>query len=165
MKKSDLAALEGLRLFSSFSEEVAKEFFRLFRRRSLKKGEILFREGEEGDTFYIILCGDVSIEKQLDKEGKKMRKLAVLRKGDYFGEMAVLEGQPRFAQARAIAPAEVIELGRDGLMRFIDAHPREGAAMLIEIILVMLRRLRHTSDDLMAAHNFMEVLANYQRRR
>ena len=165
MNKKEMEELKGMRVFAAFPEEVIAKFLKTFKRLLLKKGEVLFREGDEGSTFYIILAGDIAIEKKRDKEGKKFQKLAVLRKGDYFGEMAVLEGQPRFAQARAIAAAEVVELGRDGLLRFIDEHPREGAAMLIEIILVMLKRLRHTSDDLMAAHNFMEVLAGYNQKR
>lgn len=165
MNKKDLSEMREMRFFSAFPDEVLKDFFRSFRRLALPKGEILFREGEEGSTFFIILSGDISIEKKMDKDGKKFQKLAVLKRGDYFGEMAVLEGQPRFAQARAINASEVVELEREGLMRFIDAHPREGAGMLIEIVLVMLRRLRHTSDDLMAAHNFMDVLARYNQRR
>jgi CRP-like cAMP-binding protein len=165
MNRNDLGELKEMRLFSSFPDAVLKDFVRSFRRIPLKHGDVLFREGEEGSTFYIIVSGDIAIEKRMDKEGKKFRKLAVLKKGDYFGEMAVLEGQPRFAQARAIAPAEVVELERTRMLKFIDDHPREGAALLIEIILVMLKRLRHTSDDLMAAHGFMEVLAKYNQKR
>lgn len=165
MNRNELAELKEMRLFASFPDAVLKDFVRAFRRVALKHGETLFREGEDGSTFYIIISGDIAIEKKLDKEGKKYRKLAVLKKGDYFGEMAVLEGQPRFAQARAIAPAEVVELERTRMLKFIEEHPREGSALLIEIILVMLKRLRHTSDDLMAAHGFMEVLAKYNRKR
>lgn len=165
MNKKDIADLKELRLFAAFPDDALAEFVKAFRRLELKAGGIVFREGEEGSTFYIVISGDVAIEKKMDKEGRKWRKLAVLRRGDYFGEMAVLEGQPRFAQARAIAPASLIELERDRLMKFIADRPREGAAMLIEIILVMLKRLRHTSDDLMAAHSFMEVLAKYNQKR
>lgn len=165
MSKKELDELRGVRLFSSFSEGAAAQFLKSFRWFCAAKGQVIFREGEEGDTFYVIVNGSVAIEKQLDKEGRKWRKLAVLGQGDYFGEMAVLEGQPRFAQARAIAPSAMIELRRDRLMKFIDDFPREGASMLIEIILVMLKRLRHTSNDLMAAHGFMEVLAKYNHKR
>jgi CRP-like cAMP-binding protein len=165
MNKKDISDLKELKLFAAFEDATLREFLKAFSRRELRKGEIIFREGEEGSTFYIVLCGDIAIEKRLDKAGTKWRKLAVLKRGEYFGEMAVLEGKPRFAQARAIAPAEVIEIERARLMQFISDYPREGAAMLIEILLVMLHRLRHTSDDLMAAHGFMEVLAKYSHKR
>jgi CRP/FNR family cyclic AMP-dependent transcriptional regulator len=165
MNKKDIESLKEMRLFSSFPAEALAEFRKAFRSVALKKDEVLFREGEEGSTFYIVVSGDIAIEKKMDKEGRKWRKLAVLKRGDYFGEMAVLEGQPRFAQARAFTPASLIELERTRLMKFIDDRPREGAALLIEIVLVMLARLRHTSDELMAAHSFMEVLAKYNQRR
>lgn len=165
MDKKTLAGLKEIRLFASFPDEALAEFGKAFRSVALKAGEVIFREGDEGSTFFVVICGDIAIEKKLDKEGRKWRKLAVLKRGDYFGEMAVLEGQPRFAQARAITAAEVIELERDRLMKFIDDRPREGASMLIELVLVMLKRLRHTSDDLMAAHSFMEVLAKYNNKR
>lgn len=165
MKKKDDSDLKDLKLFSAFDDATLAEFLKAFSRRELRQGDIIFREGEEGSTFYIVLCGEIAIEKRLDKAGKKWRKLAVLKRGEYFGEMAVLEGKPRFAQARAITAAEVIEIERARLMKFIADYPREGAAMLIQILLVMLHRLRHTSDDLMAAHGFMEVLAKYSHKR
>lgn len=165
MKKKDDSDLKDLKLFSAFDDATLAEFLKAFSRRELRQGDIIFREGEEGSTFYIVLCGEIAIEKRLDKAGTKWRKLAVLKRGEYFGEMAVLEGKPRFAQARAITAAEVIEIERARLMKFIADYPREGAAMLIEILLVMLHRLRHTSDDLMAAHGFMEVLAKYSHKR
>ncbi|MGD9643948.1 MAG: cyclic nucleotide-binding domain-containing protein [Elusimicrobiales bacterium] len=165
MNKKDNGDLKDLKLFSAFDDATLAEFLKAFSRRELRQGDVIFREGEEGSTFYIVLCGEIAIEKRLDKAGKKWRKLAVLKRGEYFGEMAVLEGKPRFAQARAITAAEVIEIERARLMKFIADYPREGAAMLIQILLVMLHRLRHTSDDLMAAHGFMEVLAKYSHKR
>lgn len=165
MNKKDNGDLKDLKLFSAFDDATLAEFLKAFSRRELRQGDVVFREGEEGSTFYIVLCGEIAIEKRLDKAGKKWRKLAVLKRGEYFGEMAVLEGKPRFAQARAITAAEVIEIERARLMKFIADYPREGAAMLIQILLVMLHRLRHTSDDLMAAHGFMEVLAKYSHKR
>jgi CRP-like cAMP-binding protein len=164
MNKKELEELKGIGLFSSFSEEVMKDFVKAFRRVPLAGGEVLFREGEEGSTFYVILSGGIAIEKKLDRGGQKFRKLATLSPGDCFGEMAVLEGRPRFAQARAVSAAEVVELDRERLLGFIDGHPREGASLLIGLVLIMLKRLRHTSDELMAAHSFMEVLAKYNRR-
>lgn len=112
MNKKELEELKRIGLFSSFSDQVMKDFVRAFRRVRLAGGEVLFRDGEEGSTFYVILSGEMAIEKKLDRGGQKFRKLATLKPGDCFGEMAVLEGRPRFAQARAVSPAEVVELDR-----------------------------------------------------
>lgn len=163
MKKNS-EALKDLSLFSGFSDCGLREFHKTFRRISFKAGETVFKEGAEGSTFFVITDGEISIEKKLDKAGKRYKKLAAMKKGDFFGEMAVLEDRPRYAQARAVTDAELFELERSSLLEFIKKCPEEGSGMLIEIILVILKRLRHTSDELMAAHGFMEVLAKYNRK-
>ncbi|HBE88869.1 MAG TPA: hypothetical protein DDW67_06975 [Elusimicrobia bacterium] len=163
MKKSP-AAIKDLNLFSGFSECGLKEFHKTFRSISFKAGDVIFREGADGSTFFVITSGEVAIEKKLDKAGKRYKKLASMNRGDFFGEMAVLESQPRYAQARAVTEAELFELERASLLEFIKKCPEEGAGLLIEIILVILKRLRHTSDELMAAHGFMEVLAKYKKK-
>jgi len=165
MNTKEFEDLKPLPFFNGFSEAGFKKFFGTFKKVSLRKGEILFREGTEGDSFFIIASGEVLIEKKVDKAGRNYKKLAVMNRGDFFGEMAVLETQPRFAQARAVQDSELFELSRRLLLDFIKACPEEGAGLLIEILRVILARLRHTSNELMAAHGFMEVLAQYKRKK
>ena len=165
MTRKELEDLKPLPFFSGFSESGFKKFFSTFKKVSLHKGEILFREGAEGDSFFIIASGEVIIEKKADKAGRNYKRLAVMNRGGFFGEMAVLETQPRFAQARAGQDTELFELSRRLLLDFIKECPEEGAGLLIEILRVILARLRHTSNELMAAHGFMEVLAQYKCRK
>ncbi len=164
MKQKELENFRTMQIFSGFSDAALAKFFNAFGRLNLGKGDVLFRESSEGDTFFIVLSGEIAIEKKVDKAGAKFKKLAVMNRGDFFGEMAVLENQPRFAQARAIQDSELVELSRERLMDFIKEYPQEGSGLLIEILRVILGRLRHTSNELMTAHNFMEVLAKYKRR-
>ncbi|OGR42686.1 MAG: hypothetical protein A2X35_01675 [Elusimicrobia bacterium GWA2_61_42] len=164
MKQTELENLRTMAFFSGFSDAAFAKFFKAFTRLSLAKGDILFREGSEGDTFYIILSGEMVIEKKVDKAGGKFKKLALMNRGDFFGEMAVMESQPRFAQARAVQDSELVELSRHRLLDFIKDCPQEGAGLLIELLRVILGRLRHTSNELMTAHSFMEVLAKYKKR-
>ena len=164
MKQQELENLKTMPFFSGFSETSFTKFFKAFNRLSLAKNDILFREGSEGDTFFIILSGEMVIEKRVDKAGGRFKKLALMNRGDFFGEMAVMETQPRFAQARAAKDSELVELSRQRLLDFIKDCPQEGAGLLIELLRVILGRLRHTSNELMTAHNFMEVLAKYKHR-
>lgn len=164
MKKTELENLRTMPFFSGFSDIAFAKFFKAFNMLSLGKGDVLFREGAEGDTFFIILSGEIVIEKKVDKGGGKFKKLALMNRGDFFGEMAVLESQPRFAQARAMQDSELVELNRQRLLEFIKDCPQEGAGLLIEITRTILGRLRHTSNELMTAHSFMEVLAKYKKR-
>ena len=163
MDRNEIEKLKGMPFFAGFSDKGFAKFFGTFNRVSLRRNEVLFREGAEGDTFFVILSGEVVIEKRTDRGGK-FKRLALLNAGDFFGEMAVLETQPRFAQARAVTDTELAELSRDLLLRFIKDCPEEGAGMLIEFLRVILGRLRHISNELMTAHSFMEVLAKYKKR-
>lgn len=164
MDPKELEELKTMPLFSGFSAKGLAKFFGTFNRLSLRRNEVLFREGSEGDTFYIILSGEMVMEKKTDGGGGKFKRLALLNRGDFFGEMAVLQAQPRFAQARAVTDAELAELSRDLLLRFIKDCPEDGAGLLIEFTRAILARLRHTSNELMTAHSFMEVLAKYKKR-
>src|SRR6476620_6806865 len=73
----------------------------------LQDGDFVFREGDLGTEMYIIHEGKVEI---LNQVGGKETVLAVLEKGDFFGEMSVLEDMPRAASARAITDAGLLQI-------------------------------------------------------
>jgi len=75
-------------------------------------GDYIFRQGEPGNNFYIIEKGEVEVlRSKNDKAEAKV--LAVLKEGEFFGEMALLESQPRIASVRARTPVEVVVMGRN----------------------------------------------------
>ena len=90
----------------------------LLRRR---RGDIIFREGEPGSELYIILEGEVAVER-LDAFGAS-RKLATLGPGAFFGEMAIVAGAPRSATIRATSDALLLEVSRAGVRRLSERDP------------------------------------------
>src|SRR5207245_8980955 len=105
-----------------------------------KKGAVLFREGDEGDEMYIIQSGKVAIKKRVkDAEAT----LAVLERGDFFGEMAILDRAPRSAAAEVIEAGDLIVISSETFGDMIKANP--------EIAIRMLRkqsiRLRETNKQ------------------
>jgi putative peptide zinc metalloprotease protein len=76
-----------------------------------RRGTYVVRQGEQGDDFYLIRQGQAEVV-QADGDGWP-RELAVLRRGDYFGELALLYDQPRSASVRALTPLEVYALDRE----------------------------------------------------
>ena len=95
-----------------------------------KPGERIFRQGDSASEMYIVQSGSVEIY----REGAKGEQvLAVMEKGDFFGEMSVLEGTPRTASARAAENSEVIEITSAIFDRMIRGN--------IEIAVRMLRKL------------------------
>jgi small-conductance mechanosensitive channel/CRP-like cAMP-binding protein len=90
-------------------------------------GEVLMRQGDEGDTMYILRRGTVEILIR-NAEGKEIR-VNTLTKPHFIGEMALLTGEPRTATVRALTDVEVLEMNRDGLMRLFKEHPETSTAI------------------------------------
>ncbi|MBU2572644.1 MAG: cyclic nucleotide-binding domain-containing protein [Elusimicrobia bacterium] len=146
--KQDVENLKGMAIFKNFSETMLEEFAEFFKQTEYSEKEIIFKERSEGDTLFIIVFGEVVIEKRVEKEEHDFIPLAILGKGEFFGEMAVLEGQVRFAQARASKETMLYAIKRNEFFNFIKKHPDAGISIFTEIMKVILRRLQHTSNEL-----------------
>ena len=95
------------------------------------KGDYIFREGDEGDEMYIIQTGRVSIHKVI--AGKKA-PISVLEKGDFFGEMSILERLPRTADAEALEDAGLITINSQTFGEMIRSNPEIAVRMLRKVL-------------------------------
>jgi CRP-like cAMP-binding protein len=123
---------------------MAKPVFKSTARRSLPSytmelaaGEFVFREGDLGTEMYILQEGQVAILKEL--EGKE-QQLAVLEKGDFFGEMSLLEDLPRTASARALEECKLIRINGSTFDQMLRTKPE----IAVRIMRKLSRRLRQT---------------------
>jgi CRP-like cAMP-binding protein len=91
------------------------------------KGHVLFNEGDDGEEMYIIQSGKVAIKKQV-KDGETV--LATLEKGDFFGEMAILERMPRSAAAEIVEDGDLIVINGETFGDMIKANPEIAVRML-----------------------------------
>jgi len=110
-----------------------------------KKGEMIYVEGDLGSEMYVAQSGAVRIYRTL---GGVKQELAIMEKGDFFGEIAVLEGLPRTASAEALDTSEIIEINSATFDTMIRAN--------IEIAVRMLRKL---SNRLQEANRKIELLS------
>ena len=110
----------------------------------LAAGEYLFREGEIGTEMYILQDGQVEILKTLGGEEKQ---LAVLEKGDFFGEMSLLEDLPRTASARTSASCRVLRINGTTFDQMLRSNPEIAVRMMRKLS----RRLRETDRLLQEA--------------
>ena len=90
-------------------------------------GQVLFHEGDEGDDMYIIQSGRVAIKKKVKDADTT---LAVLEKGDFFGEMAILERMPRSATAEVVEEGDLIVISGEMFGDMIKANPEIAVRML-----------------------------------
>ncbi|MBL8705738.1 MAG: cyclic nucleotide-binding domain-containing protein [Rhodospirillales bacterium] len=90
----------------------------LFTRMLFKAGEVIFEEGQRGDCAYLVDDGEVAI---LKRRARGFHPLARIGPGGIFGEMALVDDQPRMAQAKALADTNCVIIQRDRVRARIDA--------------------------------------------
>ena len=129
-------------LFADLDETQLEELAVLLRRRHYAKGEAIFREGDAGSSLFIVEAGRVKIA--IGSPGGNEVILDLLEPGDFFGELSLLDREPRSADAVAIEMASLLSLQRAEFLRFLDGRPQVATRLLI----TMSHRLRRTTAQL-----------------
>jgi CRP-like cAMP-binding protein/cytochrome c-type biogenesis protein CcmH/NrfG len=110
-------------------------------------GAVLFREGDEGDEMYIVLEGRVLISKFIPGAGEEA--LAILGRGDFFGEMSLIDGQPRSADAKAYGgPLTVLSLDQSTIREVLALDPQASIEFLRLLCRLMAKRLREIDEKI-----------------
>ena len=119
----------------------------LSREKKFDAGEYIFREGEDGDRLYVVLDGRVMISKEIVGAGEEA--LAFLERGDYFGEMALIDNKPRSADAKASDQgAVVLTISREVLEGILDIQKVSSLRLLRLLCGLISKRLREIDDKL-----------------
>lgn len=153
-KETVLAIMRRVPLFHSIKKHGLLEFQKLIHQRTYKADEIIFWEGEPGVGMYIVLDGQVGIYKELG--GDQREELARLKRGEFFGELALLDESPRSATAITTDQSTILGLFRPDLMELIERKPRLGNKFLFNLALLIGERLKHTNDELQALWDRLE---------
>ena len=143
MDERDL--LRNVPIFSELSDADVATLARVATRRRYPKDTVVFFENEEGDFFFMILEGRIKVT-ILGDDGREII-LSVLSAGDFFGEMALLDNEPRSATAIAIEESELLSLHRTDFQNVISDNKAIMSA-LIKILTARLRRANHQISTL-----------------
>jgi CRP/FNR family transcriptional regulator, cyclic AMP receptor protein len=136
----DAATLRSVPLFSSLDSKATAELGGFLTIHDYPRSATIFRSGDPGDAMYLIDVGKVCIS-ITDADGAVVT-LAELGPGDFFGEMAMLDGQGRSANATATEDARLAKLTRDDFISFMRNDPR----VTLELLTALTSRLRRTDD-------------------
>lgn len=128
--------------FAGLDEAVIGHLASLCATRSLEAEDVLFRKGDPGEALYGIRRGQIRIESGTDK-GQRVT-LNALGAGDVFGEIALLDGQERTADAVAVEATEVFTLRRDQVLHYLGREPK----VAIKFIELLCKRLRYVSAQM-----------------
>ena len=132
--------LRQVPLFESLDNEAAEELCHLLESLDRKAGTFLVRAGEEGDAMYVIERGKVRICVRTT-QGHELT-LTELGRGEFFGEMALLDGQRRSADAVVSEDARLAVLSREHFLSFVRSSPNVALGLLSALA----NRLRHTDE-------------------
>lgn len=121
----------------------------LSKEQRLAPGEVLFREGDAGESLYVVLDGQVRISKNLPGAGEEA--LAIMSRGDYFGEMALIDKKPRSADALAHDQgAVVLAIASDVLGKILDPKKVSSIRLLKLLCGLVATRLREVDSKLVS---------------
>jgi len=146
--------LKNLGLFSEMNYGAVKELAYLFSERVFQASETIFEENDAGDSLLVILSGEVRITQRAPVSGEET--LTVLKKGDFLGEMALLEDLPRSATAIAHCDTFIMEISRQRFLRFVEKDPASGVKILITLARSLSARLREADNKIKAFVNLSQ---------
>ena len=126
-----LEMLQKAPLWSGLTERELKVIARSFKELKYETGDVIVRKGEAGIGFYLIMDGTVEVR----SDGKILSKLGP---GQFFGEMSVVDGQPRSADVVAVEPLRCLALTSWSFKSIVSEHPKMALKLLQESV----RRLR-----------------------
>lgn len=135
-----LRLVSGVELFKHFELAEVTALLRQASRMNFKAGEIVFEEGAEGHSMYIVTQG--SFEAYRMVEGRYMH-FATINPGEHFGEIALLSNRPRSASVRATAPSVAICLSKRALL----AEQKAAALLFRNMAQLMAKRLIHVNEE------------------
>src|SRR5437667_8027678 len=135
--------LKTVTFFDRLSNRQLKSVSDIMFERKYDANESIFEEGQPGAALFLILDGKVAVE--IFRETSTTR-LAVLEKGAFFGEMALLDDTPRSATARALEPTRTLALYRNDLNGLMDRHARTACQIYRSLASMIGDRLRSTNE-------------------
>jgi len=127
-------------LFSGLDDEAASALESSMSSSSLRRGEILFSEGDDGNQLYVVTEGKIKLGRT-SQDGRE-NLLAILGPGQMFGELSFFDPGPRSATATAVTDVELKSLGHEALSPVLNAHPDVAHALLNQLA----GRLRRTNE-------------------
>ena len=148
--------LRQVSIFKELPQETIADLSRRVWQKPAEAGSVIVSQEEAGDALFVIASGKVKVV--LYGETGREIILSILKAGDFFGEMALLDRQPRSANVVAIEDSQLLGLDREAFQTHLAAHPVTALAILAE----MSRRLRH-ADEVIGDLALLDVYARVAR--
>ncbi len=138
--------LKKINLFENLSEPELEKILTICVKQTFAKDAVIFKEGDTGDRCYIIISGAVRISKFIPNIGEEA--LTVLKAGNYFGEMALIDDFPRSAHAIVNDDTDVFAINKTDLDKVLITDHELGYKLLWTFTRTLSKRLRETNEKI-----------------
>jgi len=151
MDAPNVVLLRKIPLFAGLDAESLQALAGRCRRRHFRDNEALFHEGDAGHTLYLIIAGRVNIQTVLPSG--EVVHLAQRGPGEHFGELSLIDGKPRMADAVTAEPSDLLMLDRESFIRCVEESPK----IALCVMAALAERLRQ-AGDLLESQKGLDVL-------
>ncbi len=159
-EKITVEQLSNFQLFSRLSEEEMESLIDLLETEKYKAGDFVFKENEEGSSMFLIVEGSVDIRKTIDEEKGTDKSLAILPKGEFFGEMSLLTGESRSASVKVVEKSLLVKISRRRFISLMSKNPKMAAMLLGGLVSFISVRLRATSLEAVTLYETGKIISN-----
>lgn len=140
------AAMARSPLFHGIDDDELTRIALTMTRRRFRRDEVIFHEGDPGDSLHVVVEGRVKITRE-STEGEEAI-VVILAAGDSFGELVLLDGAPRSATATAMEPSETMTMSRSTFVDLVEG----GSPFRTQLLTGIARRIRRLTDQLAEVH-------------
>jgi len=137
--KDTFERIRSISIFSGFSELELVRLLKICKTRLYPEGAFIFHEGDQGESLFVLISGRVDIRKKIEGRHKT---LVTMGPGDCFGEMAIIDDEPRMADAVAASPCTVIEVAESVVNRNDDVISLK---LVRQLAILLVKKLRRSS--------------------
>lgn len=148
--KDDDLIIRKAPLFSALDDAAAHELRQSMVSLKLNKGQVLFKEGQEGDRLYVVVHGKIKLGTQ-SNDGRE-NLLSILGPGEMFGELSLFDPEPRTSTATAVTDVRLVSLAHDAVIGLVTTNPQTS----LELLRRLAQRLRK-SNEILADLVFADV--------
>ena len=141
-QKEDDLIIRKAPLFSALDDDASHALRASMVALKLNKGQILFKEGQEGDRLYVVVHGKIKLG-TTSADGRE-NLLSILGPGEMFGELSLFDPEPRTSTATAVTDARLVSLAHDAVMGLVTSSPQTS----LELLRRLAQRLRKSNEVL-----------------
>jgi CRP-like cAMP-binding protein len=153
----NIEIFKKISLFRELSNTELIKLGNLTQKVSFHAGDVLFKRGDAGDALYLIREGEVEVLAPSPEAEEVEDVVAVLKPGDLFGEMALVEGEPRSATVRARSDAKLIRIKKEYFEEMMNKEHTIALKIYRRLTIILSHRLRETTERLAIANQIIRM--------